>query len=187
MKLTKFISHYSKLYVILYELYKMRHANASKQKSWLACYCTVLQYRGPSSLEARTVRWWNSRRVPKKVWFCVIVKKCIAGRPVLYHGPSDTVPRTVRRTKADWVPETHRFWVGFGNELRTVRGWRADRPPFNGPENNFLRCFWWFGCASGGPSAGFERTVRKNSETHRRGHRRQVRPRLWSGFVPKGF
>jgi len=33
MKLTKFISHYSELYVILYELYKMRHANASKQKS----------------------------------------------------------------------------------------------------------------------------------------------------------
>ena len=132
--------------------------------------------RGPSALEARTVRRWNSRRVPEKVWFCVIVKK-------IYCGPSGTVPRTVRRTKADWVPETHCFWVGFGNELRTIRGWRADCPPFNGLENNFLRCFWWFGCASGGPSAGFERTVRKNSETHRR----QVRPRLWSGFVPKGF
>ena len=103
----------------------------------------------------------------------------------MYCGPSDTVPRTVRRTKVDWAPETHRFCVGIGNELRTVRGWMADRPPFNGLENNFLRCFWWFGCASGGPSAGFERTVRKNSETHRRGRRRQVRPRLWSGFVPK--
>ena len=44
MKLTKFISHYSELYVILYELYKMRHANASKTEKLivlLLCSATV--------------------------------------------------------------------------------------------------------------------------------------------------
>ena len=39
----------------------------------------------------------------------------------MYCGPSDTVPRTVRRTKVDYALETHRFCVGFENELRIVR------------------------------------------------------------------
>jgi len=130
--------------------------------------------RGPSALKARTVRRWNSRRVPEKVWFCVIVKKCTADRPVLYREPS-AVQRQIGFQKhtvsecdleMNCGPSAGEWRTGPSAVQRTGKQLSA----------RFLvvsMCKW--------------RTVRKNSETHRRGHRRQVRPRIWSGFVPKGF
>ena len=66
--------------------------------------------RRASALKARTVRRWNSRRVPEKVWFCVIVKKCTADRP------------------------PYKGWLGSRNTpfLSGIWKWTADRPRVKG-------------------------------------------------------
>ena len=56
MKLTKFISHYSELYAILYELHKIRHANAFKQKKLigLVLYSATVAADSPPSRLGRS-------------------------------------------------------------------------------------------------------------------------------------
>lgn len=102
--------------------------------------------RGQSALEARTVHRWNSGRVPEKVWFCVIVKKCTADRPVLYRGPS-AVQRQIgfqKHTISEWDLEMNCGpSAGEGRTVRRSTDWKttfcdvsggldvqvADRPP----------------------------------------------------------
>ena len=171
MKLTKFISHYSELYAILYELYKMRHANASKQKSWMDCYsATVTEDRPPLRLgpSVGKIRDGFQKRFGSVYLF----------RNVL---------RTVRYCTADCLPYKGRLGSRNAPFLCGIWKWTADRPRVNGGPSAIERTGKQF-------SAMFLvvwmckwRTVRKNSETHRRGRRRQVLPRLWLGFVPKDF
>jgi hypothetical protein len=68
----------------------------NRKADWAQCYSN----RGPSVGPDRPpVKFETGSR--KGLILCICQK--------MHCEPSGTVPRTVRRTKADWVPETHRF------------------------------------------------------------------------------
>ena len=109
MKPTKFVSHQSELYSILYELCKMMHAYALKQIGLLLCsYNTEdrpVRKGGPSAVQARD----EFQKYIGSVWNWKV--NC---------GPSGGEWRTVRRRKF-WGPVfVQRLGVG-GHDSLTVR------------------------------------------------------------------
>ena len=107
MDLTKLVSFYLELYLILYEFYKMMHAYALKQTSLST---VLLQYGGPSAIQARD----EFHKCIGSVW-----NSEVNGRP------SSGEWWTVCRRKF-WGPVfVQRLGVG-GHDSLTVRDLRSD-------------------------------------------------------------